>query len=795
MAKLRRRGWHKMTSLVVPAGAVLAAAGTLAVAGTAAAKALLKAAGSGTAALTGSAAGTVSGGGGIQTISPAAAWDGTAATGYGGSPPAQTGSAVLVQPYVGFMNGTKACNLNWIFNESFYEEMLFTDDVTLMVDGGDENDALTVTVYCEGNTVELTDRVLVDLPCCTGYDGSGNPTFGTKTIAAYAVTLDHSAFSADGAVDLYALAHSADAAVADRVIGPVRLYRRTDLGDGKLGYDVQKTIGTGGDYANLAAALAGHTTWWTSGQCVLLKYLNDATIDPSVNAFTTAASATNTKRGSVVVDADGHTVTGLRSTGNPNLWRPQFNGLVFKGMIFDLSNVQQLYGEDGASAGNNDLYRPMLCVRCEITAAGKYELAGGSPTVSNAQAKTVRGVSAWRAEVGRLSCFTHDMHTGDNQAFIETGCYQARTSGDLHLIGSASHRSASIFYNDYEDGDVVTFRNGTEQFTLYYTGAGTPGYRNTGPHNSSAAPGRKFILTVNGTDVDAGITLSTTFGAGVYSSLDLVNTINSTYGASGWVATSTADTYRAAMIGLETDTTVQAVGTSAGTATSVKGYAWLHMDGVQLSSSDLHDNHIVKGNEFRGVNCQLLFLSIQTTTVNSYNCLFENNVGMFNNRGNADAGGDPDSLVSQITGDHFNLMVRHNTYPNQGMLLRLDSTFDTDLDASNSFKNNVWKFLGLSSTVAGTTNDAHWENNIALEVPSGGYFAMTGTNVSGNITGSTTPLTEFPACDDVASSLTRDSFSPIAGGLIRSNPKTPAITRDIAGTVRADPSLCGALAA
>lgn len=785
------RGKGRSLASAMPSPESGAGTGALALTGLAAAKVLLQASVSGLAGISGSGTGTVTAAAGIQTISPAAAWTGTAATGYAGSPPTQTGTAVKIQDYVGFMNGTKACNLNWIFNENFYPDGLFTDDLTIMVDGGDVADALTVTFYCEGNTVVLTDRVLVNLPCCTGYDGSNNPIFGTKTIAAYAVTLDHSAFSANGAIEIYAKAHSADAAIADRVIGPVRLFRRVDLADGKLGYDVQKTIGTGGDYANLAAALAGHTTWWTSGQCVRLKYLNDATIDPSVNAFVTAASATNAKRGTVLVDADGHAVTALRSTGFPNLWRTQFNGLIYKGVKFDLSNVTQLYVEDGGSAGNNDLYRPLLLSRCTITAGGKYELAGGSTTVTNANAKTTRGFSAWRAEVGRLSCFTHDMHTGDNQAYIETGCYQARTSGDLHLIGSSLHRSAAILYNIYEDCDVVTFRNGTEQFTLYYTGAGTPGYRNTGAHNGSS---RKFILTVNGTDVDAGIALSTTFGTGIYSSADLVSTINSTYGASGWVATLTADTYRSAMIGQETDTSVQPVGTSSGTATSVKAYAWLHMDGVQLSSGDFHDNHAIEGNEFRGVNCQFFFFSVQTTTVNTYNVLARNNVCMFNNRGNADGGGDPDSLVSQISGDHFNLMMSHNTLVNQGMLLRLDSTFDTDLDASCSIRNNIFKFLGLSTTVAGTTNDAFWTNNIALEAPVG-YNVLTGTNVSGTVTGATTPLVEFPACDDLATTLTRASFSPIVGGLVRSNPKAPAIKRDISGNARANPSLCGAIAA
>lgn len=715
-------------------------------------------------------------------IAPGGSWNGTAGSGYGVAP-TQSGTAVKVQPYAGTMHGTKAANLNWLFTENVFPEALFTDDVTVLLDGGDFDDALSVAIYCEGNSVTLTDRLLVNLPVCTGYDGSGNPTYGTRQIAAYAVTLDHSAFSGSGAIDLYATATSARGGISARTIGPLRLYRKTDLGDGKLGYDVQKTIGGGGDYATLQAALAAHAAWWTSGQCARLKFLNALDVDPAATAFTNVASATNGKRGHVLVDANAFSVVGKRAGGNPDVWRPLCNGLVFKGVTFDLSNITQLYTEDGTGAGVNDTFRPMLAIRCNIFSGGQYALEGGSATVTNANSATVAALPKLRRELGMLSCYYHDIYSPNQPGYIRTGNFFRRTGGDVVFCDTTNGQSYAFAYNIVEDGSSEDFRTGLDAMTIYYTGAGTPGVRFTGTHN---AAGRTMILTVNGAD-SISIPISTTFGTPPYTITEIAASIS---GNANWFAAAVSNTRRAAALGPETSTAISNVGTSVGTATTLQTFFYIHMDGCQQDSSNNHENHLVVGNQFRGVTCQTLFWSIQTTTKSSYNCIFRNNVAMMNQAG--DYEGANDTLESQIAGDHFHLMVDHNTLANQNFLIRQDLA-DTDLDADCSIRNNLVKRLKGTSVTAGNTNLAFVQGNVALMTTA---TAVVGANTSGNIVAvADAPLTEFPAVSSAPSALTLASFSPVGGGQARANPQVKAVQRDISGKVRAANDLTGAIAA
>lgn len=718
-------------------------------------------------------------------VAPGGSWNGTAGTGYGGAVPTQTGTAVPCQPWRGNMHGGLAPNLNFVFTEDFYPECLFTDDLLVLVDG---EELQLVTAKVEGTSQALT-RVQCPVPICTG-----PAAYGTTQGSLWGFYIDWSACALDGALDLYVDGVSTRGGVwTTRTIGPLRVFRRTDSGNGFHGYDARRTIGSAGaDYTTVQAALAAHATIWTSGQCLLLECITDVSIDPAALAFTSVNAATRAKRGHVKVMAGAHTVVAQRASGNANTFRPTFSSLVFDGVRFDMANMTQVYQEDGAGVGTNDGFRPLVLRRCEFTSSnGQFEAGAASSAYTNAQVKTPRATNVagttngpvTRMEIAFLSCYIHEFNPGAGGwgVMIANGNYISKISGDFALIGDNLARNAVISFNTHVDCSAGPYRDGTPAISLYRTG-GNGGVRYTGNANTSA---RKLILTVSGSDVDSGVTISVTPGSGIYTCADLVSHINTTYGGTGWVATLINDDWRAAAIGYELAAAgpIIPVGSSSGTATVQNTYFWLHVDFVQFQTGQDQDCHLITHNRVYGADAQIFFPSIQTTSKSSWNCLIKNNVGSL-------VLGHEVGSASQVGGDHFNLGIVHNTLPNQRFLVQTNG-FDTDIDATCYFQNNVFLTLEQASTVAGgVTMLAVVENNFAIDAAS---FPLSGANVSNNNVGTSDVTDEFPNIWDAPATLTLAKFTPASGGQIRAFDNAPVVAEDITGTTRANPDWSGAI--
>jgi hypothetical protein len=310
---------------------------------------------------------------------------------------------------------------------------------------------------------------------------------GPKQIAAYGVMLDYSAFTMDGAIEVFAKASSSRAGIADRIIGPLRLYRKT-------GYDHTLTIGTGGDYATLQHVIA---TYATGTSHIRIDVISDLVIDPTVTPFTNGIAATNTRRGTVDVFANGYKVLG-KSAGTFSLWRPGVNGLRLLGLKFDIANLIQIQPEVPSNAFT-DQHRPLALNECEIYSSnGMLE----TPGPSGATGKSLRSLPALNYNCMLIASHAHDCYPGDSTPLWRIGSKGERRGGDyIHIPPSATMPPAVAAYNILLDTNVAPLRVPSMAFHLYYTGVGTPTYIVTGTHERAT---RTLTLKINGTPVPGG---------------------------------------------------------------------------------------------------------------------------------------------------------------------------------------------------------------------------------------------------------------------------------------------------
>lgn len=701
------------------------------------------------------------GGGGAPSISPGLTWNGTAGSGYGGTPPTITGTPYPIAPWLGHMgstgasnsNGTKAPAGQFLFTQDFFPDAPFTGDILLSIEAQDYDDNCTVTFYCEGNTAVVTEsqRSLVPI----------SAPEGTRYHRCYAATLKWSAFSGNGAVDVYALISSARAGMTNRVIGPIRLFRRS-VPDRTISVGTGQPTVVGVSYPTLQAAVAYCSTNSTDAW-IKLALTSNLNVDSSVTSWGTTKENSVSRRGIVDIDPGAYSLTVLRTTSK-NLMRPGCNGLVWRNTTFDITNISSIFNETGLSTTAG--YRPMVAIGGEVYSQnGQYEVF---------QDQTLRSTGALRPTMVLIGVHLHDFETGNNSPHQMIGCTLENLCNDLNYItgwtNTSTEQSPGLTIQCViKNNSQVGFTDGVSAWTASYSGAGTATIELSGQHNSSS---RQAICKVNGTTVGT-FTASTTVGSGNYKVSNFVSAANAALGASGWTFTTLDDTRKFAASGAETGTDIYTLPASPGVST-IKTYFWVHMDAVQFSPTTHHDNNMLMGNQYFYNNVQY-FPVTQSTSVATYNSFVRNNIIT-----NQSPDGVDDQLLLQFEGTYHHFCFDHNTCPNEQMTTRYD-VYSTSLDADCAIRCNIGRRGQYAGTFGGSA--PYGSNHLFAANTWGGTNDTVGGTMSG----------DFPNFATAATVLS--TYTPALGQALYSNLKTPAVKYDRNGKRRAVNDLAGAVAA
>lgn len=693
---------------------------------------------------------------GVPTlVVPGGAWNGTAQSGYSGSPPTLTGTTYGNRLEYTNMLGT-VCPITHFLHPAVSDEM-FTDDYTVVMSafaaaagGGVVGGVASVDFFVEGTTTNVTTLGVYQLPAYGG---------GTVPVLGYAITLDHSAFALSGGVDIYARANPSLAGVTARTIGPMRLYRKTGY-DKVIDIDPGQAVVTGSRYQTVQGAWSYINTNFVTNQHWQLRNIADGEVNVDVVGFTTSGTQI-TKRGQIVIDANGHTCT-IRKTSWTDTtgsdMRPGMNGIVWLGYKFDATNVGTYYVE-----GNTRLH---VFRNCEIYSSGPDELPGnpnhllpGGPGVG----KTGRFFQLLRTFVSLEACYVHDIGADDLTTLVQIGCRIEDIAGDSVNSGGAGNGPYIVVGNRYKRISGKPLANRLPSISVAYAGAGTPTIDITGGHDGS---GRAVVLKVNGTAVKT-VQASTTVASGNYNNQDAVNDINA-FG-SGWSATLLDDTRRFASIGHSSGTFPTSTVSGLTLPCTLSTAFDIHCDGFQLVSTVDHENVISMNNMWVDCEAQMKFW---TSSNNVWNV-----ADIQNGRQYLAFGGlnDPTIQQSAESGARYHSLSVNNTNANQ----RWGITHDTGntTDAFCRFVGNVATIFE-SGASAVTPWDMYASGNIAFGAPTA---ALSGTNITTPIV-SGTGLANFPQVGSVPFAFT--DFVPTVGQSVRANLIPTQLPYDIFGAAR-----------
>jgi len=732
----------------------------------------------------------------IANVVPAAAWDGTGGSGFAGAVPTQTGSALLVRPEYGYMLDTVAPIRHWV--SPLYTDDLFTDDKIVAVSAwaaaneGIAGGIAKVTFNVEGTTQDVTRMSAVSVPVNT----AGGVAQGKWP--CFAIRLPWASIPAlgQGAIDIYATIYPNDTSIAAATIGPMRLYRKTGY-DRIVDIAPSQATAAPTRYQTAQAALAAVRTTWASGEHILLRYLEDGEINPDAVAFTGAQAATNGKRGHVRVAANGFNVLAKRSTGG--LFRPGFNGLIFDGVRIDTASLSQFLSESGQTA-----FRTTVLRNCEIYSSnGKVEFIG-DPTASPPVTKTTRAGGAkqcFNSPIVMENCYLHDMLCGDISVPVMVGCRVRDVTNDSLLMTGSQPFMKLLCDEERVTGEPV--RTPIPSLQLGYTGGGGAATWETSGDEFAV---RTLTLRVAGAAVGS-FSIPVDPSAANYTFEQLAASIITALGGSGWTAT-VIDTggvggtarWRANHLGSAL-TAIPAVSTqdpangptigrrpvSEVIVASTDG----HTDNAQLGGGAYsHENVLIANNAIRECVSQFGLIAVQQVGQRAFNIAYFQNMGE-----NIATYDKRDELFVQLQGPLSHLLLVGNTYPDQGISIRLDigtaqGQPPTAVDAYSRVYNNVAASLTIpsgSAVVTGASLSGKVKNNIIV-----GPIDLTQTaNVSGNISGGSA-ISVFPNLNTTP--FTNADFTVSPGSIVATTIVSVQIPFDRYGNQRTANASAGAIA-
>lgn len=733
---------------------------------------------------------------GIANVVPAAAWNGTGGSGFT-TVPTQTGSVLAVRPEYGYMLDTIAPVRHWV--SPLYTDDLFTDDKIVAVSAwaaaneGIDGGIAKVTFNVEGTTQDVTRLSLVDVPVNT----AGGTVQGKWP--CYAIKLPWADIPAlgQGAIDIYATIYPNDTSIATATIGPMRLYRKTGY-DRIVDIAPSQATAAPTRYQTAQAALAAVRTTWASGEHITLRYLENGVIDATALDFTGAITQTNGKRGHVRVTGNGFDVLAKRTTGG--LFRPQFNGLIFERIRIDTANISQFLSEPAQSA-----FRATVLRNCEIFSSnGKVEFVG-DPTASPPVTKTTRAGGAkqcFNSPIVMEHCYLHDMLCGDISVPVMVGCRVRDVTNDSLLMTGSQPFMKLLCDEERVTGEPV--RVSIPSLQLAYSGTGAATWETSGNEFAS----RTLVLRVAGTSVGS-FTIPVDPSADNYTFEQLAASIIGALGGSGWNAT-VVDTggvsgtarWRANHLGSAL-TAIPAVSTqnpANGPAIGARPISEVivastdgHTDNAQLGGGAFsHENVLVANNAYRECVSQAALIAVQQMTRRAFNVAYiqnaAENIATYDKR---------DELFVQVQGPISHLLLVQNSFPDQGISIRLDvgppgepTQPPTVLDAYSRVYANVAASLTIPSgpsVVSGSALNGKVKNNIIV-----GMIDATATaNVAGNLSVGSA-VASFPNIN--VTPFTNADFSPAPGSGVVTNRVKAELSFDRNGNNRGALAMAGAVA-
>ncbi|WP_313539769.1 hypothetical protein [Sphingomonas sp.] len=512
-------------------------------------------------------------------VSPAAAYTGDAGSGFAGSTPIKLGIQGILQPWLSHMGATSGTTggLPAPAAHPLWTDKLWPDgplepngEIGVIVES--LNDNASVTFHVEGGEVVLgpEDRRIVEIPM---------PFGKVARVVAYVVKVN---VANGGAIDWYATVTTPDAGSSPRIIGPMRQYIRT-APDRIVSVDPARSDSFGVSYTTVQKAM-NYASGNLTDKWIQIKAVAPIELDPGSGAMSAGNSVSNARRGVVEVNGKANLIT-IRSPSAKVDFRPSQNGLVFNGAKFDMTNIASVYSED--PAGNASSYRPLVVVNSEITGGGQYEVFQNGNT---------RKSSFTRIGTMVIGSYIHDLETATWSCVYRIGNYIKNVANDiLNIPGYANTAwggGVVAAYNYARNCNSDVFRAGTDAFSFNYGGAGTATLRISGATGTV----NKKVEAILGTGTDATVvgtfSASTTLGSGNYWVQDFVNAANAALGGSGWTF-AVVDNGRAfATVGPESATQTYPNGST------IKTYAWQHVDLIQLMPTAHHDNLICVRNVF-----------------------------------------------------------------------------------------------------------------------------------------------------------------------------------------------------
>lgn len=718
----------------------------------------------------------------IATLFPSTAWDGAAGSGYGGSPPAQTGTAINGRPEYGFMHGTVAPVVAWL--NPTYTDTMFSEDLTVMVEahaaaadgilGGIES----VKIDCEGNSVTLTEQSLVDLPVAGG---------GTRKAYVWAAKLPYAEWSQNGGADLYATIQPKLAGLATRVIGPMRVFRKP--GPDKT-IDISPSLPALQDvrYPNVQDALTRVQTTWNSGENIRFRCTEDVLLDAQTKVFVANGANTAAKRGTVTIDANGFDCLAKRTSGLQP-FRPGFNGLVWKGWKVDVAAMEQLYNELSAS------WRIMAFEDCDIFSSNGAAELPGSVGQGQGIGKSPRGTSQFNTPLAFIRCRIHDMNTGPgNSAHIMAGCELTDITGDASTQNGL--KPFFIGYNTMKRVSGAPLRRRIPSFTPVYNGPGTGTFDIV---QGAFTINRALVLKVNtnGTPEEVARFTSTNLpGTAVFDVDQVIAAINAS--GTGWTATaapnSDYNSIKFGGIGIASSGIPSVPVSNVPSGTQIVTAVDVHCDiFAQLQNNQLSENSLMINNIATDCDGQPMFPAPGGTYMGAPSSGY--NIAFIQNMCTLDPNGiDTPNSFNQISGGLYHLLMVGNTTPNTGLKIRRDDAA-TVFDAFSRVDSNI--FLSGSSNEVSSSNGqinapplaGQVRRNVFMEP---GIYSVTGPNVSDNESYSAgARLANFPMSDTLPFAIA--AFLPAAGQPVAALRKAVQVGYDINGKPRGTTDAPGAV--
>lgn len=455
---------------------------------------------------------------------PAAAWNGTAGSGFTAEQlillqdPVRTGPKMIVRPLQP-------------------PEQAFTDDLDLVVTAASFDGVDSVEVWCEGNFVGVTERTWVD---GVTPDGSVYRRYGYRATLDWSVIQDFGFL--EGAMHVYFRAPTpSGSTIQQRVLGPFLYYARNPGVGAGCEFDFSVIVNPAGGtspgvrYTTIVAALL----YCSQNSKIRPKVVLEAT-----TRYTTAGNISTTPHtGSVwwtIEPAPGVTATLGNFDINDITGTAWFcDNLRFKGdIIFDYAAMCGRLGGmwRGYTAGQNKVW----CDGIEIM-GGSYDGSGYVGGIGSGTSLLYYGKDVVTYFFGRQNTasrpnfyFTHvDMHDMPGYGYDMSTLILNCDLRDCGGSGLENNLGAIHGLRVSRVGGIFTgTRNEHAVFTLAYTGAAALAeFRKPGNNGTNNA------MTFYEDNVLVGTFTPVATGSASYTDMsDLVSWINTNLGANGWTA-------------------------------------------------------------------------------------------------------------------------------------------------------------------------------------------------------------------------------------------------------------------